>query len=358
MTTQQLDEAKIEELCGRLFNAAIDMGEIATTYFGEKLGLYDALKEKGPVTAPKLAADLGLSERYVKEWLDQQAIAGFIDVEETKGERRYSISPEHAVVFTERTSPAYFGFGGSFFEAVGRVMPALLEGFRTGKGVPYTAYGPNGVSVQAAMTYPGYVNDLVSNWVPQIDGLKEKLDGGARVAEIASGAGVAAVELAKAFPTIHIDGYDLDEASVATARQNAADAGVSDRVTFKVADARDPKLAGTYDVVLMFEALHDMGDPITPLETFRRLLAPGGIAVIADEKVQDTFTAPGDEIERFMSLASVLWCLPQGLADGPDAHGTMLRTPDLIAYAREAGWSDVEVLPIEAMTWRFYRLVA
>lgn len=357
MTTQQLDEAKIGELCGRLFNAAIDMGEIATTYFGEKLGLYRALAEKGPISAAKLAAELGLSERHTKEWLDQQAIAGFIDAEEGD-ERRYSISPEHAVVFTDETSHEYFGFGGSFFEAVGRVMPALLEGFRTGKGVPYSAYGPNGVSVQAAITYPLYVNDLVSSWVPQIAGLKEKLEAGARVAEIAPGAGVAAIELAKAFPNVHIDGYDLDEASVAKARQNAADAGVSDRVTFKVADARDPKLQGTYDVVLMFEALHDMGDPITPLQTFRRLVAPDGIAVVVDEKVQDTFTAPGDEIERFMALSSVLWCLPQGLADGPDAHGTLLRTPELVAYAKKAGWSDVETLPIEAMTWRFYRLVA
>jgi SAM-dependent methyltransferase len=358
MATNQLDEAKIGELCGRLFMAAIGMGEVATTYFGEKLGLYDALRDAGPITAAKLAADLGLSERHVKEWLTQQAIAGFIDAEGDGDERRFSISPEHAVVLTDTTSHEYFGFGGSFFEAVGRVMPALLEGFRTGKGVPYTAYGPNGVSVQAAINYPAYTNDLVANWVPQIAGLTEKLEGGARVAEIASGVGTAAIELAKAFPSIHIDGYDLDEASVATARQNASNAGVSDRVTFKVADARDPQLAGTYDVVLMFEALHDMGDPIAPLETFRRLLASGGIAVLVDEKVQDTFTAPGDEIERFMALSSVLWCLPQGLADGPDAHGTLLRTPELAAYAKRAGWSDVEVLPIDTMNWRFYRLVA
>jgi len=356
--TQALDENKIGELCGRLFNATIDMGEIATTYFGEKLGLYSALAEKGPITAAKLAADLGLSDRHVKEWLDQQAIAGFIDVEGGEGERSYSISPEHAVVFTDKTSHEYFGFAGGFFEAVGRVIPALLEGFRTGKGVPYSAYGPNGVGVQAAINYPAYVNDLVGGWIPQIPGLKEKLEAGARVAELACGTGVAAIELAKGFPNVRIDGYDLDETSIAIARRNAEEAGVGDRVTFQVHDARDAELAGKYDAVFVFEAIHDMGDPVAPLATIKRLLAPNGVAVVADEKVQDTFTAPGDEIERFMALSSVVWCLPQGLADGPDAHGTLLRAPEFTAYAKRAGWSDVEVLPIEHMSWRFYRLVA
>jgi 2-polyprenyl-3-methyl-5-hydroxy-6-metoxy-1,4-benzoquinol methylase len=357
-TTQTIDEEKLGAFCGRLFNAAIDMTEIATLYFGEKLGIYDALVEIGPVTAPKLAAHLGLSERYLKEWLDQQAIAGFIDVSNGTGDRRFSISPEHAVVLTDTTSTEYLGFAGKIMEAVGRVMPALLEAFKTGEGVPYSAYGPEAVAGQAGFTLPGYVRSLVSEWVPNIAGLTDKLTSGAKVAEIASGAGVAAVELAKAFPKITIDGYDLDESSVATARRNAEEAGVADRVTFRVADARDPKLAGTYDVVTVFEAIHDMGDPVAVLATLKRLLAPGGIAVVADEKVQDTFTAPGDEIERFMAASSVIWCLPQGLADGPDAHGTLLRAPEFTAYARRAGWSDVEQLPIEHPSWRFYRLVA
>jgi len=359
--TQAFDEAKYGEFCGRLFMATIDMGEVATVYFGEKLGIYDALKETGPITAPKLAEHLGLNERYLSEWLTQQSIAGILDVEDASDDasaRRYSICPEYASILTDTTSPDYLGFVGRFFEAVGRVMPALLDGFKTGKGVPYSAFGPNAVEAQRAITLPGYVNSLVSDWVPNTPGLKEKLEAGAKVAEIASGAGVAAVELAKAFPTITIDGYDLDEASVAEARNRATEAGVSDRVTFTVADARDEKLAGTYDVVLVFEAIHDMGNPISPLATMKRLLAPGGIAVVVDEKVQDTFTAPGDEIERFMALSSVVWCLPQGLADGPDAHGTLLRTPELTAYARKAGWNDVEVLPIEHPSWRFYRLVA
>jgi len=358
MTAQQLDEEKLGAFCGRLFNAAIDMAEIATLYFGEALGIYDGLVETGPVTAPKLAAHLGLSERYLKEWLDQQAIAGFIDVENGDGDRRFSISPEHAVVLTDKTSPEYLGFAGKILEAVGRVMPALLEAFKTGEGVPYSAYGPEAVAAQAGFTLPGYVRSLVTDWVPNITGLKEKLEAGARVAEIASGAGVAAVELAKAFPKVTIDGYDLDESSVATARRNAEEAGVADRVTFRVADARDPKLVGTYDVVTVFEAIHDMGDPIAPLQTIKRLLAPGGIAFVADEKVQDEFTVPGDEIERFMAASSVVWCLPQGLADGPDAHGTLLRAPEFTAYAKRAGWSDVEQLPIDHPSWRFYRLVA
>jgi 2-polyprenyl-3-methyl-5-hydroxy-6-metoxy-1,4-benzoquinol methylase len=355
------DESKVEALAGRLFNAAIGAGETATLFFGEALGIYDALVEKGPISAPKLAEHLDLNERYLSEWLTQQAIAGFIDVASTSDdarERTYSISAEHAVVLTERTSPAYFGFAGKLVEAIGRVMPTLLEGFKTGKGVPYSAYGPNGVALQADMTLPGYINSLTQEWVPQIEGLNERLEAGAKVAEVACGTGVAAVQLAKAFPTITVDGYDLDESSIATARRRAEDAGVADRVTFRVHDVRDPKLAGKYDVVTVFEAVHDMGDPVPTLKTLKRLLAPGGVAVVADEKVQDTFTAPGDEIERFMALSSVVWCLPQGLADGPNAHGTLLRAPEFQAYAKRAGWADAEILPIEHMSWRFYRLVA
>jgi 2-polyprenyl-3-methyl-5-hydroxy-6-metoxy-1,4-benzoquinol methylase len=361
MSTQTFDEAKVEELCNRLFMATLGGMEVITVYLGEKLGLYSTLAETGPITASKLAEHTGLSERYLTEWLDQQAIGGIIDVENGTGDpktRRYSISPEHTVVMTDKTSPAYIAFVGKFFEAVGRITDDLVTAFRTGEGVPYAAYGPEAVAGQAAMTLPGYVNQLANDWVPQIPGLKERLNKGARVAEVACGAGVAAIELAKAFPNIHVEGFDLDETSIATARESAAEAGVSDRVTFHVRDARDPEFAGKYHVVTIFEALHDAGDPIPVLETLKRLTAPGGTTIVVDEKVQDEFTAPGDEIERFMATSSVIWCLPQGLADGSHAHGTLLRTPQLRAYAKQAGWTDAEVLPIEHFTWRFYRLVA
>jgi 2-polyprenyl-3-methyl-5-hydroxy-6-metoxy-1,4-benzoquinol methylase len=361
MTTETFDEAKVEELCNRLFLATLDTMEIATVYLGEALGLYQALVETGPITAAKLAEHTGLNERYVREWVTGQAIAGIIDAENGTSDdttRRYSISPEHAVVMTEKTSPAYIAFVGKFLEAVGRVVPDLVAAFRTGEGVPYAAYGPEAVAGQAAMTLPGYVNQLANEWVPQIPGLKERLETGALVAEVACGAGTAAIQLAKAFPKIKVEGFDLDETSIATARENAVEAGVSDRVTFHVRDARDPEFAGRYDVVTIFEALHDAGDPIAVLATLKRLTAPGSITVVVDEKVQDEFTAPGDVIERFMAASSVIWCLPQGLADGSHAHGTLLRTPQLRAYAREAGWRDVETLPIEHMSWRFYRLVA
>jgi 2-polyprenyl-3-methyl-5-hydroxy-6-metoxy-1,4-benzoquinol methylase len=361
MTTQTFDEAKVEALCNRLFMGTLDLMEIATVYLGDTLGLYTALVETGPITAAKFAEHTGLSERYIQEWLGQQAISGIIDSENGTTDaaaRRYSISPEHAVVMTEKTSPAYIVFVGKFLKALGGVLPDLVTAFRTGEGVPYAAYGPEAVAGQAAMTLPGYVNSLANEWVPQIPGLKDRLEAGATVAEVACGAGVAAIELAKAFPKVHVDGFDLDETSIATARENAAEAGLSDRVTFHVRDARDPEFEGRYDVVTIFEALHDAGDPVPLLATLKRLVAPGGITIVVDEKVADEFTAPGDEIERFMASSSVVWCLPQGLADGAHAHGTLLRTPQLRAYAKEAGWTDVQTLPIEHMSWRFYRLVA
>lgn len=357
--TQELNTAEIEEFCGRIFGGLLQTMEVTTVFLGDALGLYTALAETGPITSSKLAEHTGLDERYLREWLDQQAVAGIIAAENGgSAPRRYSISPEHAIVLTEKTSPAYLGGVGKLLNALGSVLPALVEAFKTGQGVPYSAYGPDAVDGQAELTLPGYVNSLVAEWVPQVRGLKERLevDPPARVAEIACGVGNAAVELAKGFPKIKIDGYDLDETSIARARKNAEEAGVSDRVSFHVHDARDPKLAGTYDVVAVFEAIHDMGNPVPALETLKRLLVPGGIGLVADERVADTFTAPGDDLERFMAAASVTWCLPQGRADGNEAHGTMMRAPEFKAYAARAGWKSVEELPIEHPSWRFYQL--
>jgi hypothetical protein len=154
-----------------------------------------------------------------------------------------------------------------------------------------------------------------------------------------------------------VDGYDLDEASIELARANAAETEVADRVTFHVRDAGDPELAGSYQLVTVFEALHDMSQPVEALRALRGLVADDGAVIVMDERVADTFTAPGDEVERLMYTYSVLCCLPVGLADTPSAGtGTVMRADTMRRYASEAGFADVEVLPIEHEVFRFYRL--
>ena len=174
---------------------------------------------------------------------------------------------------------------------------------------------------------------------------------------MACGAAWSSIAIARAYPKVRVDGFDSDEASVALARANVAGAGLAERVTISTRDAGDPALAGRYDLVTIFEALHDMSRPVDALRTVRGLLAEGGSVLVMDERVAETFTAPGDTIERMMYGFSVLCCLPAGLAEQPSAGtGTVMRPATLRRYALDAGFGHVEILPIANDLFRFYRL--
>jgi SAM-dependent methyltransferase len=180
----------------------------------------------------------------------------------------------------------------------------------------------------------------------------------ARIADVAAGTAQSSIAIARAYPQVSVDAVDVDEASVAVAQANVADAGLADRVRPILHDASDPDLGGRYDLVTIFEALHDMNHPVEALKAARASLADGGSVVIADERVAERFTAPGDEIERLNYGFSVLHCLAVGLLDDDSAGtGTVMRPDTVRAYAAEAGFGRVDVLPIEHDFWRFYRLV-
>ena len=171
------------------------------------------------------------------------------------------------------------------------------------------------------------------------------------------GLGWAAIELAKAYPHLRIDGYDSDEESITRARRNAADAGVMDRVTFDVLDASSGYGAGRYDLVTFFECVHGMAHPVTAIAQAKAALAEGGTVIVMDERAEETLGA-GDAVQTFFATASVLWCLPQGRVE-PDSEavGTVMSSSRFRRIAREAGWSDIEILPIDHPFWRFYRLL-
>lgn len=363
MATQTLDEAKVEEFAGRIFMAGLNTAELFTIYMGQRLGLYEVLADGGPITAGALAGAAGTDERYTREWLEQQAAAAIVTVDDATrpaDERRFTLPPEHALALLDDSFPAFVGPIAAVSGVVGRVIDQLVEGFRTGKGVAYAAYGPEAVHVQAGFWRPGYVGQLTQEWLPSIPDVHERLqaDPPARVADIAAGAGWPTIAIAKGYPNVIIDGFDLDDVSVDLARKNAAAEGVADRVSFHVRDASDPSLTGQYDLVTIFEAVHDVGRPVDLLRTVRRLVAPGGAVIIADEKTNDGFSGPSDEMERFLYAISLVWCLPQGLADAPSiGTGAVMRAGTFREYAAEAGFSDVQVLPIEHPGLRFYRLI-
>lgn len=350
-------------LAERLFQANLGMIEVLSVYLGDRLGLYGALVEHGPATPGELAVRADTNERYTREWLEQQAVAGFLTVEDAAAPadaRRYALPPEHAGVLVERDSMSFMAPVCRFHVGVGERLAAVLKAFRRGGGVAYSSYGDDAREGQADANRVMFVNLLGTAWLPAVPDVHARLlaDPPARVADIGCGTGWSSIAIARAYPNAHVDGFDLDDESVALARQNAASAGVSDRATFHRRDASDPALAGRYDLVTAFECLHDMGRPVEALRAMRRLVAPGGAVIVADERVAERFTAPGDATERLMYGWSVLFCLPTGLADEPSVGtGTILRPAALRGYAEQAGFRAVEVLPIENELWRFYRLV-
>lgn len=366
MTTDELsavdETASRDALLGRLFEAAIGTMEVFTIYLGERLGLYKALAEVGPVTSAQLAAATGTHERYVREWLEQQAATGILTVEDPAADataRRYRLPPAYREVFLDRDSLSYVGGLLRLVVGVTRPLDAAVAAFRTGGGVPYAAYGADTVEGIADMNRPMFVNLLGSEWLPAVPDVHARLlaDPPARVADIGCGTGWSSIAIARAYPTVRVDGFDLDESSIALAQANAEAAGVRDRVTFAVRDAADPALSGRYDLVTAFETIHDMARPVEALRMMRRLLADGGALIVADERVGDTFSAPGNDIERLNYAFSVLHCLPVGMAETPSAGtGTVMRAPTLRRYALEAGFRELAVLPIENDYWRFYRL--
>ena len=351
----------IEAFSMRLLGAAVGMMDLATIRLGRDLGLYETLAGAGPLTPAELSRRTGTDERYVREWLEQQAVTAIVTVADPAAppsERRYSLPPAHAEVLVDRTSPAYLGALGCITDMTA-VLPALIESFRNGRGVPWAHYGDGARMMQAELNRPGYQTAMAEVWFPAMPDVEERLRSSSttRVADVACGTGWSSIALALAYPDVEVDGFDADDASIADARRHADEAGVADRVRFEVRDAAAPGLRErSYDLVLAFECIHDLPQPVEALAAMRRLAADDGFVVVADNAVEDAFSAPGGEIERLVYGSSVLVCLPTGRAHRHSAAtGAAMRPSTFDRYAREAGFTSVAVADVPHPFWRFYR---
>jgi SAM-dependent methyltransferase len=351
-----------EALAERLVDHTTHALETLSVYLGLELGLYQALNDLGAATEAEIAAHAHIAPRYAHEWLEQQAAAGYLTCDNPSHaaeERRYQLPSGHAEVLLDADSPYHTGPLAVILAGIAGVLPQLLEAYRTGGGVPYAAYGPQLRRGIAALNRPMFLHELASSWLPALPDLDRRLRATppARVLDLGCGLGASSIALARAYLHAQVLGVDLDQASVTEARAQAAQAGVADRVTFEVGDAAHLPSEAPFDLITVFEALHDIGDPVGTLAAARALLADDGNVLVADERVADAFTAPGDLVERFMYGWSVLHCLPATLAERPvEATGTVLRAPTVERWAAAAGFGGFEVLPIDNPFWRFYRL--
>jgi SAM-dependent methyltransferase len=350
-------DAASDALVERLFEGVLGMADVYTVYMGDRLGIYGAMAS-GKATEAEIAEATGTDVRYLREWLEQQAVTGLIEVDDVskpEGERKYRLPPGHQEVLVDRDNPGYMAAFARMMAGLVRPLPRVIEAFGTGDGIPYAAYDTDFLEGQADMNRVQFVNSLASEWMPALPDVHERLQRGGRVADVACGAGFSTIAIARAYPSAEVRGLDLDQASIQLARENAAREGLE--IPFEVRDAADPELSGRYDLVTCFEAVHDMSQPVEALTGMRSLLAEGGVLLVGDERVADEFTVPGDEVERLMYGFSLFHCLAVGRDDHPSAAtGAVMRAGTLHKYAEAAGFAKFEVLPIENDFWRFYRL--
>jgi 2-polyprenyl-3-methyl-5-hydroxy-6-metoxy-1,4-benzoquinol methylase len=345
----------------RVFGSLMGAFEIASIYLGDKLGLYDSLVADGPATSSELAGRTGIAERYAREWLEQQAAIGYLTVDDAGADphaRRFTLPADQATVLADRDSAVYLTGAARMFVAAMRVSPELLDAYRTGGGVGWALYGADMVTGQADTNRPLFLSTLGREWLPKIDGVHEALRAGGRVADIGCGTGWSSIAIALAYPDATVDGFDLDEVSVDTARQHAASMGVADRVTFHDRDAAEADPGGGYDLAMAFECIHDMPAPVPVLASMRRLAADRGSVVVFDEASEERFAAPAGAMDQILYGYSITICLPDGMSHpGSVGTGTVIRSDTMRRYAQEAGFADIEVLPIEHEQFRAYRLV-
>jgi 2-polyprenyl-3-methyl-5-hydroxy-6-metoxy-1,4-benzoquinol methylase len=359
MTT--VETTTVEAFADRVFGAALGAMEVQAIYLGDRLGWYQALATHGALTAAELAARTGCAQRYAREWLEHQAVSGYLTAENPDAAadaRRYRLPPAHAEVLTDVDSLAFLAPLARFVAGAGRHLDALRAAYRTGGGLSWAAMGEDLREAQGALNRPLFLHQLGRDYLPGIPGLHERLGRpGARVADIGCGVGWSAIAIARAYPGGTVDGFDLDGPSIKAARRHAAEAGVTDRVHFTVADAGDIVPDRPYDAVFAFECLHDLPHPVAVLAAMRRLAGTDGVVVVMDERTEEHFTAPGSEVERLLYGFSLICCLPDAMATQPSAAtGTVLRPATLAEYATRAGFDRVQTLALEHDLFRFYRL--
>ncbi|RPJ60164.1 MAG: class I SAM-dependent methyltransferase [Acidobacteria bacterium] len=336
-TVPTIDEEKMQSFLNQVL---CDVGaSLSSTlvYIGQKLGLYRALRDTGPLISAELAQKTGTVERYVREWLINQAAGGYISYDPHTG--KYSMTPEQATALTDEASPYYVGGGFYVVKALAFAAPRIETLFKNGGGMLWKDHDADLFVGTEKFFRPGYMAHLVNEWIPSLDGVAERLKKGGRVADVGCGHGASTVIMAKAYPKSEFFGFDNHEASIIHARERAKESGVDNRVRFEVSDAVGFP-GSNYDLVTFFDCLHDMGDPVGAMRRTHETLKPGGSVMIvepmAGERIEDNFNPVG----RCSSAASTLCCTANSLALGGPALGAIATESKLRETATAGGFGS------------------
>lgn len=302
-----INEERLNELLGRFLNDFGGTFHSAMAVIGDKLGLYKAMAEAGPITSEELATRTGTTERYVREWLASQAAGGYASYDAATG--RFFLTEEQAFALTDENGPVFLPGAFQLALAAVKAEPRITDAFRTGDGVGWHEHDPGLFRGTERFFRPGYAANLISSWIPALEGLEEKLKAGARVADVGCGHGASTILMSQAYPKSTFIGFDYHQGSIEYARKKAAEAGVSGRVSFEMAKAKDYP-GRDYDFVAFFDCLHDMGDPVGAAAHVLSTMKPDGSWMIvepfANDKVEDNLNPIG----RIFYAASTMICTP------------------------------------------------
>lgn len=341
-----IDEARVEAFAGQVVG---DLAATMTTTFcalGDRLGLFRALAA-GPATSEEIAERAGAQPRYVEEWARGLTTAGYLEHDAATG--RFSLPAEHAAVLADEGGPAFAAGAHQFAWGMLAVFEELAGAFLRGGGVSLDRYGADFWEGMERLTSVTFEHTLVQSWLPAVEGLEQRLEQGARVADIGCGAGTAAIRIGQAFPRTTVVGVDVHEPNVERAREAARKAGVDDRVTFERADGVEG-LSGTYDLVTIFNVVHDTVDPVQFMRMARSVLADDGVCLVQELNCHESLDDEQGPVGSLLYGISLMHCLTQSIADGGAALGTCgLPEPRLREVCRQAGFGSLERLAEEPL---------
>ena len=337
--TPTIDETKLEAFMERFVG---ELGACATApmvLIGDKLGLYKAMQDSEPVTPAELAERTGTRERYVREWLCQQAASDYLEYDAPDG--TFRLPPEQALALAVDDSPAFIPGAFQLLSAMIKDEPAITERFRSGEGFGWHEHHHDLFEGTERFFRPGYNAHLLTEWIPALDGVEERLREGSRVADIGCGHGVSTILMAQAFPASTFVGSDYHEGSIEAARRAAERAHVSDRVTFEVAGAKEFE-GGPFDLICVFDALHDMGDPVGAAQHVRSQLAEGGTWLVVEPMAFDSVEENLNPVGRVFYAGSTMLCTPASLSQEVGlALGAQAGQQRLTEVLNDGGFSHV-----------------
>ena len=332
-----IDTQKVEQFLGQFVGDAGAAYSIVLANIGDKLGLYKAMAGAGPLTSQQLAERTGTHERYLREWLINQAAGGYVTYDSEA--KAYTLPDEHAVALADENSPYFIGGAFQSFAALSKAEDRITNAMRSGGGLLWGDHHHDLFEGTERFFRSGYIAHLVEDWIPALDGVSEKLQRGAKVADVGCGHGASTIILAKAYPNSRFYGFDNHAPSIERARRSAEEAGVADRVTFEIADATSFP-GEDYDLIAYFDCYHDLGDPAGSAKCSYEALARDGTVMIVEPMAGETVEGNFNPVGRVYAAASVLCCTPNAIASGGPALGTVAADSALREQVEAGGFTQ------------------